>query len=99
MQPESPQEILRLGALFTRCGTTRSEAAFGAFPADRVPMRLTTDEQLLEADRRNARDRRPSQAPLARVEHTATGSDGHREHAVTFHFTDGTSQYFPPHKR
>lgn len=99
MQTTQPRDFHPIGALFLRCGTTRSKAAFGAFPSDRVPLRLTTDEQLMEADRRNARDRRPSQAPLAGVEHTETGSAGHREHAVTFHYVDGTSQYFAPHKR
>lgn len=86
-------------AILVAQGTSRAESAFRAFPTHRVSQRLTTAEQLAEAERLNMRDRRPSQAPIARVEHIASGSPGHREHVVVFYFTDGTSQYFAPHAR
>lgn len=75
----------------------RQEAAFRAFPARLVPARFTTAEQLEQAERLNQRDRTPLQAPLASYAIEQTGSERHRQHAVRFHFTDGTEQYFPPH--
>lgn len=78
-------------------GSSLAEAVYQAFPPHLVPERLTTAEQLAEAERRNQRDRRPATAELLRVEHQKSGSHGHARHAVTFHFADGTSQHFAPH--
>lgn len=77
-------------------GTTLEEQAFAALPASRVPQRLTTAEQLAESERLRMRDCRHASA-LTRVEHTESGSRGHKQHAVTFHYADGTSQHFAPH--
>ena len=97
MPYESPEFQQRLDALFIACGTTRAEAGFHAFPAHLVPERLTTAEQLAQAERLNLRDRMPLQAPLISYELEQTGSERHRQYALHFHFTDGTEQYFPPH--
>jgi len=78
-------------------GTTLEEQAFAALPASRVPPRLTTAEQLVEAERLNQRDRRPAQAPLLGYEFTEHGSGRHRQFGITFRFADGTVQRFAPH--
>lgn len=75
----------------------RSEAAFGAFPPNRVPHRLTTAEMLADADRRHARDCRPAGSQLVRHEITADGIEPRRSFALTFHYADGSTQYFAPH--
>lgn len=97
MPYESPASQQRLDALFTACGTTREEAGFHAFPAHLVPERMTTAEQLAQAERLNLRDRQLAQAPLASYALEPTGSERHRQYAIRFRYTDGTEQYFPPH--
>lgn len=79
-------------------GTTLEEQAFAALPAHRMPPRLTTAEQLAEAERLNQRDRRPALAPLLRHEIVSDGSERHKRFGVTFHFADGTTQVFAPHQ-
>lgn len=78
-------------------GTTLEEQAFAALPASRVPQRLTTAEQLAESERLRMRDCRPA-SPLIRHELVESGSDRHKQFGVTFHFADGTTQVFAPHK-
>lgn len=77
-------------------GTTLEEQAFAALPAHRMPPRLTTAEQLVEAERLNQRDRRPALAPLQRYEITEQGSERHKQFGITFHFAGGTTQVFAP---
>lgn len=81
---------------FEATGSTLEETCLRAFPASHVPQRLTTAEQLAESERLRLRDCRPP-ASLVRVEHIESGSHGHKQHAVTFHYADGTSQHFAGH--
>ena len=95
--PMGHPTVERLAALFQACGTTRTEAAFGALPANRVPQRLTQADELAERERLNQRDRRPSVAPLASYRITEMGSERHKQFGICFEFADGTTQVFAPH--
>ena len=86
-----------LDALFKACGTTRSETNFRAFPPQLVPFRLTTEEELAYREACNQRDRAGHSQTIVHVERHESGAENHRSYALTFHYTDGTSQHFPAH--
>ncbi len=91
---------MAVSAWYTPCTLSNDEIqehAFAALPAHRVPLRLTTAEQLAQAELLNQRDRRPALAPLASYAVTEEGTQRHRQFGVVFRFADGTERRFAPH--